>query len=156
MDQILEKEAVASLIPQKGRMSLIHRITSWDLSTWTLTSETKLSADFMFFDPETSTIPTWSSFELIAQSIAALTSIDCRLNGKPQNMGMILSVSSMHFSLPCFKSGQTAVVTVHRESEVDTIFSFTGTVTVDGIQAASGKITVMEAGPEAFTPSGAC
>ncbi len=145
MNQRIEKEELSKLIPQKRKMFLLDHITAWNLDDWTLESETPLSRDFMFYDSVSQSIPTWSCFELIAQSIAALTSIDCQLNGKALNMGMILSVSSMHFSLPALKPGQTAKVFVKRESEVDTIYSFAGSVFVDGVEAASGKLTVMEA-----------
>ena len=148
MNQLIEKAELATLIPHKGKMFLLDRITSWNLSDWTLTAQTDLTDSFMFFDSASGTIPTWASFELIAQSIAALTSIDCKLNGKPLSMGMILSVSSMHFSLPALKSGTTATISVRRESEVDRIFSFSGSLFIDGTEAASGKLTVMEGSPE--------
>lgn len=148
MNQLIEKAELSALIPHKGKMFLIDRITSWNLSDWTLTAETDLTDSFMFFDSESNTIPAWSTFELIAQSVAALTSIDCHLHGKPLSMGMILSVSSMHFSLPALTPGTTATITVKRESEVDQIYSFCGSVFIDGIEAASGKLTVMEGSPE--------
>ena len=144
MTQRIEKEALSALLPHKGKMFLLDRITSWNTDEWTLESETALSEQFMFYDAASGGVPAWAAFELMAQSVSALTSIDAKIHGFPVNMGMILSVAAMHFDRPLLAAGSTACVRVHRDAAVDNVYSFTGTLLIDGAVCASGKITVME------------
>lgn len=142
--QIIEKTELSTLLPHKGKMFLLDRVTAWDCEAWTLESETVLDEGFMFYDATSSGIPAWAVFELMAQSVSALTSIDARIHGLPTNMGMILSVTAMHFEQPLLATGSTATVRVHRDAAVDNVYSFSGIVYVGGAECAHGKITVME------------
>ena len=142
--QTIEKDALSALLPHKGRMFLLDRVTAWNCDDWTLESQTALTERFMFYDAASGGVPAWAAFELMAQSVSALTSIDAHLHGLPANMGMILSVAAMRFDRPLLFAPCTATVRVRRDAAVDSVYSFSGTLLVDGAECASGKITVME------------
>lgn len=144
ISKIIEKQELSTLVPHRGKMFLIDRITSYDAVNWTITSETKITEDFMFYDRSANGAPNYSCFEIIAQTISALTGIFARENNLPPNMGFILSVSNLHFNFDMVRSGQTVKVSALREAKVDNVYSFTAELFIDNKPSGSGKLTVME------------
>ncbi len=142
--KIIEKDELSTLVPHRGKMFIIERITDWDAQNWNITSETKISPDFMFYDEKLQAVPNYACFEIIAQTISALTGLYARENGLPPNMGFILSVSNLHFEFDSIKEGQIVTAKAHREAAVDNVYSFTAELLLDGKPAGSGKLTVME------------
>lgn len=140
----IEKDELSTLVPHRGKMFIIDRITDWDAQSWNITSETKIGTDFMFYDEKLDAAPNYACFEIIAQTISALTGIYARENNLPPNMGFILSVSNLHFEFDSIKEGQVVTALAHREAAVDNVYSFTAELLLDGKPAGSGKLTVME------------
>ena len=94
----IEKDELIHLLPHKGKMFLIERITACDINEWNVTSETIVRDTCLFYDKSIDGIPNYVCFELMAQTISALTGIIIREKNLPVNMGFILSVSAIKFS----------------------------------------------------------
>lgn len=146
--KIIEHDELSTLVPHRGKMFIIDRITDWDAVAWKISSETKITEDFMFFDKNLNGVPNYAIFEIAAQTASALTGIFARENNLPPNMGMILSVSNLSIDVDVIKAGQTVTAKVIRESDVGNVYSFVASIYIDGTPCGEGKLTVMEAGSE--------
>ena len=144
MGRAIEKDELMTLVPHKGKMFLIDRITDYDTAAWTITSETVVRESCLFFDAAAGGIPNYVLFEFIAQTISALTGIIVRENNLPVRMGFILSVSALSFSVPIIRAGQTVSVSASRTGEVDNVYTFVADLCVDGAAVGSGRLTVLE------------
>ena len=142
---IIEHDELSALVPHKGKMFIINRITDSNPNEWTIESQTKITRNFMFYDEKLDAAPNYACFEIIAQTISALTGLYARENGLPPKMGFILSVSNLHFEFDSIKEGQVVTARAKREATVDNVYSFTAELLLDGNPAGSGKLTVMEA-----------
>lgn len=172
---VFSKECISNLVPHKGKMLLLNRIVFFDTKEGLLVSESDISSDWLFYDAAFSGVPSWISFELMAQSIAALNSIadrekmlcnaahkltppfdidascskinylSCGDMIKPKT-GFIVSISAMHFPVPVLTVGSAVRTEVHVECRDDNVCSFTGTVMQNGIEAGSGRLVAAEHG----------
>lgn len=140
----INKNELESILPHKGKMFLIDEIVDYDTKKWTVTSKTLISKDFMFFDEKINAVPNYAVFELVAQSISALTGIHAKENNLPINMGMILSVANTEFENSFINEGQNVLVKAKRESEVDNVYNFSSEVFVDEKFFGNVNLTVME------------
>ncbi len=140
----IEHEELSTLVPHKGKMFIIDKITDASSSQWTIESETKIDENFMFYEKSIGAVPNYACFEIIAQTISALTGLYARDFNLPPNMGFILSVSNLNFNFDYIKSGQTVKVKAQREAAVDNVYSFSAELFLDEIPAGNGKLTVME------------
>jgi len=141
---VIEHEELATLVPHRGKMFIIDRITEAKVDEWIIESETKITENFMFYDKDIEAAPNYACFEIIAQTVSALTGLYIREHGLPPNMGFILTVSNLHFDFDTVKPGQVVGAKAVREALVDNIYSFRAEVTLDGKPAGQGKLTVME------------
>ena len=144
MGRPIETEELLTLVPHRGKMFLIDRIQDYDIDAWTVTSETKLSESNLYYDKNLGGMPNYVLFEFIAQTVSAITGIVTREKQLPVNMGFILSVSSLHFSQPLVKAGQTVTVHAWRTGEAGAVYSFDARVSADGEEIGGGTLTVME------------
>lgn len=142
--KVIEKDELSSLVPHRGKMFLIDRITGYSTAEWKISSETKITESFMFYDKQAGGVPNYALFEIAAQTASALTGLFAREHNLPPNMGMILSVSSMKFDIPLIKEGQTVTAQVFRESDVGNVYSFIVSFFIDGSPQGEGRFTVME------------
>ncbi|MDE5613160.1 MAG: hypothetical protein K2I74_00700 [Treponemataceae bacterium] len=144
MGRVIEKDELMTLVPHKGKMFLIDRITDYDSAAWNIASETVVRESCLFYDKAASGIPNYALFEFIAQTISALTGIVVREHNLPVRMGFILSVSSLTFSVPIIRAGQVVSIRAERTGEAGNVYTFAADVSVDGAAIGSGKLTVLE------------
>ena len=140
----IEHEELSTLVPHKGKMFIIDRITKANANDWTIESETKITPNFMFYDKNLAGAPNYSCFEIIAQTVSALTGLYARENNLPPNMGFILSVSNLHFDFDFLATGDVVRAKAVREAAVDNVYSFCAELFVNNKVAGGGKLTVME------------
>ncbi|MDR0624617.1 MAG: 3-hydroxylacyl-ACP dehydratase [Treponema sp.] len=140
----IDRNELSSLLPHKGKMFLLSRITDYDIANRTLTAEYDITEDCIFYDPELDGVPAWASFEFMAQCISALSGLAGRERGKPPKPGFILSISAMEVQVPVLKAGTTAAIKIMEDMRMDMVFTFSCTVFVGGEQAVSAKLTVMD------------
>ena len=141
----IEHEELATLVPHRGKMFIIDRITDAKVDEWIIESETKITENFMFYDKNANGVPNYACFEIIAQTVAALTGLYARENNLPPNIGFILSVTNLKFDFDLIKPGETVKVKALRDAVVENMHSFQAEVYLNEKLSASGKLTVMEA-----------
>jgi predicted hotdog family 3-hydroxylacyl-ACP dehydratase len=144
MRNIIERDELLTLVPHKGKMFLLSRVTSYNLDKSILTAETDILPSCIFFDAELNGIPSWVSFEFMAQSISAISGLNGRASGKPAAPGFILSISNLTISTPLMKHDKTARITVRQDCIIDTTFTFEGEVSIDDKIIATASITASE------------
>jgi predicted hotdog family 3-hydroxylacyl-ACP dehydratase len=140
----IERDELITLLPHKGKMFLLSRLVSYDTVERSLSSEYDITEECLFYDPELEGVPGWVSFEFMAQSIAALSGLVGREEREPSKPGFILSVSNMEIMTPVLKAGTTVCIAVQKDSTVEKIFTFDCTVSLNGIEAVSAKLMVMD------------
>ncbi|WP_407396459.1 3-hydroxylacyl-ACP dehydratase [Treponema sp.] len=120
MNQRIEKDRLVEYLPHKGKMFLLSRVTQHDVEKLSITVETDISEDFIFYEKELDGIPNWCTFEIMAQAISALTGIHDNFYGIEPKAGCILSVIGFESNIEVFKAGTTikaAAVEEYRDDE---------------------------------------
>ena len=140
----IEKDKLINLLPHKGRMFLLDRAVDIDYDEYSIKTQVDVTKESMFFDEALGGIPSYVTFEYMAQSISALSGIDNNRKGLPPKVGVILSVSEFKTIIPVLKKGTTVTVSVCQQDIVDRVFSFTCTAYIGDELVSSGKLTVME------------
>ena len=143
LKQVIELDELQTIIPHRGKMMLLSRVTAYD-SQGTLRAEYDITEQCLFYDSAIQGVPVWAGFELIAQAISAYSGIRDRENGLKPKIGFILSIPHMHMSIPVLKSGSTADICVQECDRSDLIYTFEGSVFLNGEKAIEGKMMVME------------
>ena len=140
----IEKNELVNLLPHKGRMFLLDRAVDVDFEKYSIKTQVDVTEQSMFYDETLGGIPSYVTFEYMAQSISALSGIDNRRQGLPPKVGVILSVSDFKTAVPVLKAGTTVTVLDVQQDIVDKVFSFSCTAYIGDTPVSSGKLTVME------------
>ncbi len=141
----IEHGELENLLPHKGKMFIVGRVSDAQPSEWKIESETKITEDFMFFDKSAGGVPNYVCFEIIAQTVAALSGLYARENNLPPSIGFVLSVSNLKFDFDIIKAGETVKIKAYRESAVDNVSSMAAEIFINDKACGSGKLTAMEA-----------
>jgi predicted hotdog family 3-hydroxylacyl-ACP dehydratase len=141
---IIERDELIELVPHKGKMFLLSRVTAYDEKEHSLIAEYDITPDCLFFDVGLSGVPSWVSFEFIAQCISTLSGLDGRIKGQRPKPGCILSVSNMTTTIPVINAGTTVHIEVCEDCRIDNVYTFDGIVSLADKQIASAKLTVMD------------
>jgi predicted hotdog family 3-hydroxylacyl-ACP dehydratase len=140
----IDRNELSTLVPHKGKMFLLSRITDYDIKKRTLTAEYDITGDCLFYDSELDGVPAWVSFEFMAQCISALSGLADREQGKPPKLGFILSLSALEVTVPVLKAGTSVTINVVEDMQMDMVFTFHCVVFHEGKLAVSAKLTVMD------------
>ncbi|MBO7517225.1 MAG: thioester dehydrase, partial [Spirochaetia bacterium] len=122
----------------------LDRAVDVDCDKYSIKTQVDVTEGSMFYDEALGGIPSYVTFEYMAQSISALSGIDNRRRGLPPKVGVILSVSEFKSFIPVLKAGTTVTVLDCQQDIVDRVFSFNCTAYIGDTLVASGKLTVME------------
>jgi len=141
---MIEKNELLSVIPHKGKMVLLNRITAYDLENQTIEAEYDITKECIFYDPQIEGVPTWVGFECIAQSIAALSGLKERLKNKPPKLGFVLGLSQVSINVPFFKLGSIVKIKTKETENEYPVMYFIGELFVNDQEIFSGRLTVME------------
>ena len=140
----IEKNELINLLPHKGRMFLLDRAVDVDCDKYCIKTQVDVSENSMFYDEALGGVPSYVTFEYMAQSISALSGIANSRRGKPPKVGVILSVSDFKTAVPVIKAGSTVTILDCQQDIVDKVFSFSCSAYIGETLVASGKLTVME------------
>ena len=140
----IEKNELVNLLPHKGRMFLLDRAVDVDFEKYSIKTQVDVTKNSMFYDEGLGGIPSYVTFEYMAQSISALSGFANRRKGLPPKVGVILSVSDFKTFVPVLEAGTTVTVADYHQAVVDRVFSFNCTAHVGDTLVASGKLTVMD------------
>jgi predicted hotdog family 3-hydroxylacyl-ACP dehydratase len=98
---------IEELLPHRGTMLLLDRITNFD--TETIYSEYTPRAHAWYCD-ERGHMPAWIGIELMAQTIAAQVGLVKRSQAAPPKQGVLLGTRSYAATQPFFMVGQTLCI----------------------------------------------
>ncbi|MCQ2577308.1 MAG: 3-hydroxylacyl-ACP dehydratase [Treponema sp.] len=147
--QFIDHDDLIWMLPHKGKMFLLSRVTQHDGANHTITSEYDITKDCIFYEEEADGVPTWAGFEFMAQGISALTGITNKEKGRDPLPGFILSVMEFNANVGYLKNNTTIQMKIaedYREEEthiyryICSLYARVG----DETPAATAKITVME------------
>lgn len=147
--QFIDHDELIWMLPHKGKMFLLSRVTQHDGTNHTITSEYDITENCIFYEPEFDGVPSWAGFEFMAQGISALTGITNKEKGREPLPGFILSVSEFKAEVGYFKNGTTIQMKIredYREEEnhiyryICELYAKKG----DEKPSVTAKITVME------------
>ena len=115
LSQRIEHDELINLLPHKGKMFLLSRVISYDIKTYSITTEYDISKECIFYEPENDGVPCWVAFELMAQSISAMSGIAHHIRGDSPLPGVILSVVGFDSSVSYFKNNTTVRISVSQD-----------------------------------------
>ena len=145
---MIEKEELLSILPHRGRMLLLSRITGYDVEKRTIEAEYHVTEDCIFYDPAAKGVPAWAGFEFLAQSISAFSGIRDRAKGKPPQIGFVLAVSKMQFGLSFFDAGSTITIKAKEVDNVCPVYVYDGEIFLNSKKVLGGKLTLMDVDDE--------
>lgn len=137
---------LVKFLPHKGKMFLLSRVIQHSCENHSITTEYDITSGCIFYEAALGGIPSWVSFELMAQSISALIGIENKKKGKPPLPGFILSVSNFKAGIESFQNGSTVRMHVQEEFTADTVSQYECTCFEQQnlkSPAVTAKITVM-------------
>ena len=119
IQQHIEYDELLNYLPHKGKMFLLSRVTQHDVNNHTITGESDLTPDCIFYEKEADGVPSWAGFEFMAQCISALTGITNVMKGKKPLPGFILSVMDFNSEVDYLKNGTTIQMKVREDFRDD-------------------------------------
>ncbi len=115
LSQRIEHDELINLLPHKGKMFLLSRVISYDIKSYSITTEYDIKKECIFYEPENDGVPCWAAFELMAQSISAMSGIAHHIRGDSPLPGVILSVVGFDSSVSYFKNNTTVRISVSQD-----------------------------------------
>jgi len=144
----IEYDEMLTVMPHKGKMVLLSRITNYDLKERTIEAEYDITDKCIFYDPQISGVPTWVGFEFIAQTVSALSGLTERVKDKPPRLGFVLGLSQVQINIPFLKTGSIIKIKTKEVENVHPIIYFTGELYLDDKKVFSGRLTIMDVDDE--------
>ena len=124
--QNIPAEELINLLPHKGKMFLLDHLTAHDTVARTLESESLVTKNHIFYDEDLDGIPSHVAFELIAQSISALSGVTGCERGEPAKPGFLLSIQNYHATVDRFKVGTSVHVAIKKIDELENMMTYSG------------------------------
>ena len=147
--EFIDENEIADYLPHRGKMLLLSRIVGYDMEKRIIIGEYDITENCIFYEKEAGGIPSWVSFELMAQTVCALTGIAHKLFGRKILPGMILSVTGFKTKREWFKAGETVRMRMTEDycDEESSLYNYVGELFVVGEDekpAVTAKISAIE------------
>ena len=147
--EFIGENEIEEYLPHRGKMLLLSRIVSYDMEKHIITGEYDITKGCIFYEKEGDGIPSWVSFELMAQTVCALTGIAHKLFGRKILPGMILSVTGFKTKREWLKAGKTVRMRMVEDfcDEESALYNYTGELFIVGEDeepAVKAKISAIE------------
>ena len=147
LPQTVPAEQLINLLPHKSKMFLLDRLTQHDTDARTLESDSLVTKEHIFYDKEMDGVPSYVAFEMIAQSISALSGVTGYEIGKPPRPGFLLSLLNYTAKVPFFLVVSCVRVCIRMVVEMEDILTYSGAPYFGeqpGEPVISTIVTVME------------
>ena len=130
MELPLLKDNIEKLIPHRGKMLLIDRITAW--SDTDICCESDIKESNLFYDEVCGGLPAYVGFEIMAQAAAAQSRLLAYKRGEKleSKFGMILSVKKMTSEKDFLPLNSTIVTKVSQDDVEGGLYTFSGEIFV--------------------------
>ena len=121
--QYIPTEKLISLVPHRGKMFLLSRVTSYDVRKNSIVAEYDITESCILYDDELGGVPAWAGFEMMAQSISALCTIQQICSGGADSAvpGVILSVNGFSSRACAISAGKTVELKVCESYRADNV-----------------------------------
>jgi predicted hotdog family 3-hydroxylacyl-ACP dehydratase len=134
--------AIEALLPHRGDMLLIDRVTAADGER--LSTEARVRPDAWYADAA-GNMPAWIGIELMAQTIAAYIGLEHQCEGKPVKVGFLLGTRKFLCTVPAFERNAKLAITVcEAYREVSGLAAFDCYIIANGERVAEATIKVFE------------
>ncbi len=147
LPQKVPSEKLIELLPHKSKMFLLDHLVQHDTTARTLESISLVTKENIFYDEEIGGVPSYVAFELIAQSISALSGVTGYEIGRKPKPGFLLSLINYSANVPIFKAGTSIHVKIKKVDEMENILTYFGEAFSSEnpeTPAISTMVTVME------------
>lgn len=151
---MIEKDNLISLVPHRGRMFLLGRVSKYDLEECSVEAEYDITEDCLFYDPVAGGVPVWASVELVAQAISVLFGLMRRAIGLEPKLAFLLSVSLLKAETPVYKTGSTVVLKAIKVNCIEKMYTFDCSAFLEGRNVFSAKLTAVDADDEMINSYG--
>ncbi|MBO4699983.1 3-hydroxylacyl-ACP dehydratase [bacterium] len=147
--KFIGENEIEEYLPHRGKMLLLSRIVNYDMDRRIITGEYDITENCIFYEKDGGGIPSWVSFELMAQTVCALTGIAHKLFGRKVLPGMILSVTNFKTKTDWLKCGTTVKMRMtedYRDDE-DSLYNYIGELWTSDCgeePAVTAKISAIE------------
>ncbi|MCF0214863.1 MAG: thioester dehydrase [Fibrobacteraceae bacterium] len=138
------KESVETLVPHKGKMFLLNRISNFSLEKLEIETEVDITDKDLFYDEELGGVPAWVAFEYMAQSISALSGIYGKTQNEKPKVGFIMSVTSFKAHRSVFSLGETVKIKVHQTMRMDMAVTFDGMASIGNETVVTAVLNTVE------------
>lgn len=134
---------VAELLPHDGNMVLLDKVIEFDQDS--MVTEVIVRDDGLFNNSvgAVKTVPAWLGIEYMAQTVAALDGMLCKIAGRPINLGFLLGTRRYLCNMGALTVDTVLRVKVKRLIEDQGLAVFDCEITGDGIQM-SAKLNVYQ------------
>lgn len=147
LPQNVPSEKLIELLPHKSKMFLLDHLVQHDTTARTLESISLIEKENIFYDEEIGGVPSYVAFELIAQSISALSGVTGYEISRKPKPGFLLSLINYSANVPFFKAGTSIHVKIKKVDEIENILTYYGEAFYSEnpeTPAVSTTVTVME------------
>lgn len=141
---IIQGEELRAILPHRGKMVLLSRVTAYNKKDYSLSAEYDIGSDCLFYDPALQGVPSWVGLECMAQGISALSGIISQEEGKKPKPGFILSISNLNLAVPILRSGTVIQIQVQEDCRINGVFTYDCQLS-GPFFVGRAKLTVMEA-----------
>lgn len=134
--------SIEELLPHRGAMLLIDRVTAADAER--LSAQARVRADAWYADGK-GNMPAWIGVELMAQAIAAFVGLEQRRQGRPIKIGFLLGTRKYSCAMSAFARDAVLDVTaclIYREASG--LGAFDCYIDLQGERVADATIKVFE------------
>lgn len=138
------KESVETLVPHSGKMFLLNRVISFSLENMEIITEVDVSTKDLFYDDDLGGVPSWVSFEYMAQSISALSGIFGKTQSEKPKVGFIMSITNFKTHRGVFKDGEVVRLKVRQTMRMDMAVTFDGAAYVGDEEVATAVLNTVE------------
>ncbi len=145
MAQHISQDKLITLLPHKGKMFLLSRVTHYDEEIHSVTAEYDITKDCVFYSEKIKGVPSWVSFELLAQTVSSLNGIMNKNEGKTPRPGFILSITNFKAEVPLFREGTTVKMEIQENYNANDVYKYSGKLYSDStdIPTVTTDMTVM-------------
>jgi len=126
VSQYIPQEELHQLVPHRGKMLLLSRVTAHNVTERSICAEYDITDSCLFYDRTAGGIPSWTAFEIMAQSVSALASLLHIANRDytEARMGFILSISEYKAKENMLKGGTSVRVEAKEDFHTGSLFRY--------------------------------
>lgn len=140
----IKKPELYNYSPHQKRMLLFDQVDNFNLDNSTLEASLTIKENSEFFNKNLNAVPTYISFEYMAQSIATLAGIGKTVINKEPKIGFIIGVREFISEQDGFNVGDNVKIKIKEIYRTDEVAVFEGESFVNGNLYTSATLNVVE------------